>query len=358
MTPQQFLTYIKQQEPGPAYLFLGPEPYQRDFCRRALVERALADPEERSSGFARHDLEEVSLDSVLQDACSLSLFTPRRVLVVSNAEAALPRAKGAEEDGPARSADASAALARYLEDPAPGVVLVFEAGRFDFQGEDKKKQERVRGFYSAVPVVVEFPHMTPQHARQFAERLARKAGLEIAPAELDQLVEALGAEASRIAIEIEKLRLYGKPIGAAEITGLVPEARESTIFALVSALGRNARGESLDVLDTLIRQSEYLPLALSFLAQQFRLALMAKEARLASAQQIQGHFAKLGIQVWQSRAEQVFQTVSRFSRKQMAAAIVTIYETDKALRDARPDDRVVMEDFILRLTAGGVRGAP
>jgi DNA polymerase-3 subunit delta len=139
---------------------------------------------------------------------------------------------------------------------------------------------------------------------------------------------------------------------------LVPEAREATIFALVGALGRNARGESLDVLDTLIRQSEYLPLALSFLATQFRFALMAKEARLSSAQQIQGHFAKLGMQMWPSRAEQVYQTVSRFSRKQMAAAIVMIYETDKALRDARPDDRVVMEDFILRLTAGATPAAP
>jgi DNA polymerase-3 subunit delta len=361
MTPQQFLNHLKQQEPGPACLFLGPEPYQRDFCRRALLDRVLADPEERASGSARHDLEESSLNAVLEDACSLSLFSPRRVLVVSNAEAALPRAKGTGEDAGARSADSSAALARYFENPVPGVVLVFEASRFDFKGEDKKKLERVRSFYSAVPVVVEFPHMTPQHARQFAERLARRAGLEIAPAELDQLVEALGAEASRIALEIEKLCLYaagGKPIGAAEIAGLVPEAREATIFALVGALGRNARGESLDVLDTLIRQSEYLPLALSFLATQFRFALMAKEARLSSAQQIQGHFAKLGMQMWPSRAEQVYQTVSRFSRKQMAAAIVMIYETDKALRDARPDDRVVMEDFILRLTAGATPAAP
>jgi DNA polymerase-3 subunit delta len=353
MTPQQFLSHLKQREPGPAYLFLGPEPYQREFCRRALVERVLVDPEDRENGLTRHDLEEVSLDAVVEDACSLSLFTARRVLVVSNAEAALPRAKGAEEEAGVRGANASAALAEYLKDPVPGVVLLFEAGRYDFQGEDKRKLERVRNFYSAVPVGVEFAHMTPQHARQFAEKLARRAGLEIGPAELDQLVEALGAEASRIATEMEKLRLYaagGKPIGAAEIAGLVPEAREATIFALVGALGRHDRGESLDVLDTLIRQSEYLPLALSFLATQFRLALVAKEAGLRSAQQILGHFAQQGMQMWPSRAEQVYQTVASFSKTQLAAALRMIYEADKSLRDARPDDRVVMENFILRLT--------
>jgi len=355
MTPQQFLGYLKQREPGPAYLFLGPEPYQRDFCRRALVERVLADPEERENGLTRHDLEEVSLETVVEDACSLSLFTSRRVLVASNAEAALPRPKGADEEAGGRGADSSAALAEYLKNPVPGVVLLFEAGRYDFQGEDKKKLERVRNFYSAVPVEVDFAHMTPQHARQFAGNLARRAGIEIGPAELDQLVEALGAEAGRIATEVEKLRLYaagGKPIGAAEIAGLVPEARDSTIFALVGALGRNDRGESLDVLDTLIRQSEYLPLALSFLATQFRLALVAKEAGLRSAQQILGHFARQGMQMWPSRAEQVYQTVSKFSKTQLAAALKLIYEADKSLRDARPDDRLIMEDFILRLTGG------
>jgi DNA polymerase-3 subunit delta len=355
MTPQQFLSQIKQQEPAPAYLFLGPEPYQRDFCRRALVERVLTDPEERENGLTRHDLDEVSLDVVVDDACALSLFTARRVLVVSNAEAALPRGKGSEDDAGTKGADASAALARYLKNPSPGVVLVFEAGRYDFQGEDKKKLERVRNFYSAVPAEVEFAHMTPASARQFAEKQVRRAGLALGPAELDQLVEALGAEASRIATEVEKLRLYaagGSAIGAEQIAKLVPEARDSTIFALVGALGRNDRGESLDVLDTLIRQSEYLPLALSFLATQFRLALAAKEAGLRSAQQIQTHFAKQGMPMWGSRAAQVAETVSKFSKTQLTAALKMVFEADKSLRDTRPDDRVVMEDFILRMTGG------
>ena len=173
---------------------------------------------------------------------------------------------------------------------------------------------------------------------------------EIGPAELDMLVEALGAEAGRIATEIEKLRLYGKRIGEEEISKLVPEARESTIFALVGAMGRGDRAGSLDTLDVLIRQSEYLPLALSFLATQFRLALAAKEAGLRGSQQILGHFTKQGTPMWPARAEQVHQTVSKFSRGKLEAGLQTIYQADRSLRDARPDDRVVMEDLILRLT--------
>jgi DNA polymerase-3 subunit delta len=354
VTPQQFLAQIKK-EPAPAYLFLGPEPYQRDYCRKALIQRLLPDPQDREGGLTRHDLAETSLAAVLDDASSLSLFASERVIVVGNAEAVLPRGKAAasEEEEDARPASGGeAALAAYFKDPPPGVALVFEAVRYGFQGDDKKKLDRVRKFYSAVPAEVEFAPMSVQQARQFAQNMAQRVDLKIGPAELDLLVEALGGDAARIAVEIEKLQLYagGREIGEADIGALAPEARESTIFALVGAVGRGDRVGSLDVLDTLVRQSEYLPLALSFLGTQFRLALAAKEAGLRGPQQMMAHFSRLGVPMWTSRAQQVSETMGRFSKKQLAGALEKIYAADKSLRDARPDDRVVMEDFILRLT--------
>lgn len=352
MTPQQFLAQLKQKGPAAAYLFAGPEPYQRNFCRKALIERMLPDADARENGLTRFDLQETPLDAVIEDARSLSLFSASRVIVASNAEAALPRMKSDAEEGAGKAT--AAALEEYMRDPVPGVVLVFEAARYDFQGEDKKKLERVQKFYAAIPSQVEFAHMTDSQAHTLARNLAARAGLQLGEAELDLLVESLGGEAERIASETEKLRLFaagGRRIGAAEISQLVPEARESTIFALVAALGRNDRGAALDVLDTLIKQSEYLPLALSFLATQFRLALAAKEAGLRTPQQIQAHFQRQGVQIWGSRAEQVFQTLSSFSTPRLKAALSTIFQADKTLRDTHPDDRVVMEEFVLKLTA-------
>jgi DNA polymerase-3 subunit delta len=54
--------------------------------------------------------------------------------------------------------------------------------------------------------------------------------------------------------------------------------------------------------------------------------------------------------MWKSRAEQVAQTAAAFSVEKLRTAAIKIYETDKALRDARPDDRTVMERFVLELT--------
>jgi DNA polymerase-3 subunit delta len=155
----------------------------------------------------------------------------------------------------------------------------------------------------------------------------------------------------RIAIEVEKLSLYGRPVTVDDLPLLVPDARQSTIFALVNALGRKDRARSLETLDTLVRDGEYLPLALTFLATQFRTALVAKEASLRGASQVQSHFQRAGVPMWGARAEQVWQTASKFSSDQLERGLTLIFQTDRDLRSARPDDRTVMENFVIRLCA-------
>jgi DNA polymerase-3 subunit delta len=351
LTAAQLLARAKKREFPPAVLLLGPEAYERRRIKEGLT-AAFAE-----GAVAQFDLAEETLAAILDDARALSLFASDRLIWVVNAEAALPRVKASEEDdaeaesGPG-GGDA-APLAAYLKDPTPGVVLVFEAMRFDFEGDDKRKQDRVRKFYSTLRDVVELRRFAAHEARAEGEQLARRAGLAIEPDALDLLVEALGADMARIAVEIEKLALYAgtRAISTDDIANLVPDARSTTIFALVNALGRRDRTRALELLDTLTGEGIYLPLALAFLSTQFRLAMAAREAGLKSAQQVQAHFTRMGVQMWGARADQVWQTVGKFGKPQLERAMKLISETDRALRDARPDDRLVMEQFLLKLTA-------
>lgn len=349
MTPEQFLQKIQRGTPAPAYLFLGPESYQRGLCRRALTDRVLT-PEEREEGLTRHDLDETSLNAVLDDARALSLFAPRRLIWVTNAEAALPkRMTGGDDD----EQPGASALKRYVREGGSGTVVVFEASRFAFDGEEKAKLERVQKFYGPIPEQIEFRPYTAESARRLAQELARAAGLQLGISELGLLIEVLGGDAARIASEIEKLRLYAgvhRRITADDIRDLVPNAQATTIFTMAAALGRGDRKRSFESLEVLLREGEYLPLALTFLGTQLRLAKVAQEANLRGAQQIQTHFTKLGIRIWRDRAEQVYQTLSVFSKERLDDAIGKIYWADKALRDTRPDDRLVMEELVLSLT--------
>lgn len=349
MSPEQFLQKIRKAPPAPAYLFIGPELYDLARCRQALIERVLQ-PDERENGLERHDAGQTPLAAILDDARSLSLFAANRVIWVSSAEAVLPRgrAASADEDSPV------AGLADYVRNPNAGTTLVLESSRYDFEGDDRAKIERVQKFYSAIPEVVEFRPYTVEAARSLAEDLAAQAELQIGLSEIGLLVDSLGADASRIASEIEKLRLYAgtsRKVTANDIVRLVPNAQASNIFALVAALGRADRKRSLLTLDVLLREGEYLPLALTFLATQFRLAMVAHEAGLRSAQQIQAHFTKQGIRMWRDRAEQVYQTVAAFPGEKLAQAIENVFGADRALRDTRPDDRVVMEELVFELTS-------
>jgi DNA polymerase III subunit delta len=352
MTAEQFLTTLVKGKPPAVSLFLGPDAYMRKLCKDGLVAAILPTAEDRESGWSRWDLAETSIAKVLDDASAMSLFASNRVIWVAGAEAAVPkgRAKADEDTSGLKELEA------YLGNPTPGTTIVFDCSRYDFDGDDKTRVENLRKFYSAVKTHVEFPRFSKDSARSLALELAAERKLKIGPKELELLLEATGADAARVDQEIEKLSLYATPgvaVTMDDLNVMVPNARAANIFALVAAIGKGDRIQSLDILDTLVREGEYLPLALNFLATQFRLALAAHEAKLKGAMQIQAHFTKSGIAMWKARAEQVEQTVNAFTIPKLKKAIGLVYEADQSLKDTRPDDRTVIEEFIWKVTAKG-----
>ncbi|MEO8662421.1 MAG: hypothetical protein ABI693_28420 [Bryobacteraceae bacterium] len=54
--------------------------------------------------------------------------------------------------------------------------------------------------------------------------------------------------------------------------------------------------------------------------------------------------------MWRQLAKQVQQTMSSFSKPKLEKAMARVFAADRALRDTRPDDRIVMEEFVLGLT--------
>ncbi len=125
MTPEQFLARIGKQPLAPAYLFLGQEGYQRRICKRALLEQALP-AEAREGGLTQSDLENTTLQEVLDDARSLSLFSSERVIWICSAELALPRRlTGTGDEGDDSGHTPESQLAGYLKSTTRGTVLVF-----------------------------------------------------------------------------------------------------------------------------------------------------------------------------------------------------------------------------------------
>jgi len=355
MDPAQFLVQIRKSGPAAGYVFLGSELFSRDGCRRALLEAALP-PEDREAGLVQYDLSETSLAAVVEDARSLSLFSPKRLIVASNAEAVLVRVRDTDdEDAPAAKSDP---FGGYFRNPTPGVVVLIEALRFDWDDRDeRKKLERLAKYFSPGPVTVEMRRLEPRAVIEGGRRLIGQRGLKISEALLAELAEALGYDMARLDNEISKLALYasGRQITREEVAALVPEARTSGLFELTDALGARDRTRALEILDTLTRMNVYLPLQISFLAGLFRYALAVKQSGARTAGDVNRLFQRLGLPVWPARVQQALDTAGRFSRAQLEQAVVLLFETDRDLRRDNPDDRIVMERLVWSLTAVTLR---
>ena len=77
MTPAQFLARVKRNELPPVCLFLGQEGYNRRRCREALIKASPVEAE-------RHDVAEIPLAAIVDDARSMSLFATERLIFVLN----------------------------------------------------------------------------------------------------------------------------------------------------------------------------------------------------------------------------------------------------------------------------------
>ena len=165
----------------------------------------------------------------------------------------------------------------YLKDPPPGVVLVFDCSRYEFEGDDKAKLQRVEKFYSMIGSQVEFARHSPFGGAQ--DRRRNRAGEEPEDRRRRNSMRLWNCLAPMSRASPPRSKSFrcmpGPSAGSPKRTSSawLPARRRRRSFALVNAIGRNDRTASLESLDVLVREGEYLALALSFLATQFRLAL-------------------------------------------------------------------------------------
>ncbi len=349
MTPKQFLQNAPKSPLASGYLFLGNELFYRDRCRRALLQAALGEGAQSGhEGLTEFDLAEQPLHKLIDDARTFSLFADKRLIIGSNAEAALPRNLATV------SPDAEA-LGRYFEKPTPGVVVLFESTRYDWSDrDDKARLERMTKFFSAVPETVKFERFSAAEALAAAQALAKRLNLAIEPDALSELVEMLGNDVARLSNDLEKIALYaegGRAVTRADIELLVPEARQRGMFEFSDALVRKDRQRALEILDTLALSGEHWPMQLSLLAGLFRQALAAKEQSVRSVQDAMRVFNQQNIRIWPARAKQIVDIARQYSRKELERAVSAMFEADRDLRRERPDDRVIMEQLVVNLTA-------
>lgn len=253
LSPAEVRKQIKAGTTGPIYLLEGDDRQARNELAAEFAE--VADEglrafnvqsfyaNEAVTASARDQL----IDDVLAAARTLPMMSPRRVLVVHEAERLLSPRKGRDEEAEPEAAPAAGrkrkrsltpieALEQYLQAPETETTLVFVAGPLE---ENRRLVKLVREH----AVRVECGTLTSdgEAARWIKDHLA-KDGLAIDPKAISLLLGMAGRSVGRLRAELEKLALFaaGEPtLTARHVREIVtPDVQTGGWTAMQDALSR------------------------------------------------------------------------------------------------------------------------
>lgn len=309
LTPQDLIAKISGGKTVPAVLLLGKDSYLREMCRNALIDTYVP-PATRDWALGRLSARAGGWFEAFERAQTLPMMSPRQVLIVEEVEAL-------EDLGDESRDSAVAALEKYLADPAPFTVLVFEATELDRRLKLFKSLNKNSKSLLIVELV-----MNEQQAIALAISTAKQLGMAMDREAATLLAEAANHEAARIRVEVEKLSLYAqaaKKITARDVENLVIDARKHTIWELADMLADSRREDALKFLDSLIREGEKPPALVGAIAWRYRM-LIENETRPAR-------------------------------KEQLVKSLAALAEADSDLKSGIKDQRAVLEFLFSRLTS-------
>jgi DNA polymerase III subunit delta len=305
---------IAAGSPDPIYLLTGDDEVEKSALASEFAE--LVDEGLRAFNMERiHAAEWTTGDKLADGAASivsavrtLPMMTPRRVVVVLQAETLLMPKR--ESDAAGRAQDA---LESLFATPEPQTTLVLVAGALD-------KRTRLYKALTKAATIVECGVLADQaDAERWVKNRVAAAGMDIDPAAARLLAGRAGLDVRRLRSEVDRLLLYA--LGHARIT--VDDARELAGPAALQDDWAMANAIEAGRPDEALRQ----------------LALMFDAG--APAEKILG---QLG---WLVRAK-----FPALAPGDVRPAIEALFRTDLDLKRSAGDPRVLIERLIVELCAG------
>lgn len=249
-----------------------------------------------------------TVGSLIDAARTLPMMSPRRVVIVLQADALL--APKRESEAAARAMDE---LERFIQKPEPLTTLVLVAGTLD-------KRSRMFKLLAKQATIVECGAIEDlADAERWIRNRVAAAGSQIEPAGARLLAERCGTDVKRLRQDTERLLLYAlgqKAVTLADVREIVGPAALQDDWAMTNAI------EAADTA-TALRQ----------------LALMMDSG--APTEKILGQLGWLVRTKFPALAPEILQ-----------AAIGALLRTDLDLKRSAGDPRVLMERLVVELCAG------
>lgn len=276
----------------------------------------------------------VSVQRILDSAQTLPAFAPRRLIIVSQADAILPDRKDAVNE----------AFVQYAKKPSPTTTLVLVSEKWDARTKVYKAiQKHGR--------IARFEPPSERQLPQYIQRRAKHFGLRIDDDAVSALIRATGHDFEGLNAAIEKLSLFvgDRSASRADVDTVSPAVAEESIFALVEAIAEGRTADALQgVHHMMVGQREPALRLLAMVARQYRLLVKAK-AGLSEGKNLASLLGVPPFSVDGFRSQ-----ARKMNFEQLAQALSDVAEADHRLKGGALDveDIRIFESLLLgRLAA-------
>jgi DNA polymerase-3 subunit delta len=247
---EQFLNTFKPDAPAPVYLFCpgkGPrakvptfEPLLADRCADRIV-HATVDPSMRDFAFAAFYADESPAGQIVMDAQTLPFLSPRRVILVRNAEKYL-------------TDSAAGAMLDYLASPNESTVLMFIAHKMDKRTKFYKACEKI-------DAVVECPALSRTEVTLWVRGEAAARGRTIDAEAIRGLIDRAGTHLSDVDNALTNVMNYvgdaSNKLTLQDVNAACADVAEEEIWTLTDAIAVSQPGAALDSLRRLLDMGKH-----------------------------------------------------------------------------------------------------
>ncbi|MGX7108633.1 DNA polymerase III subunit delta [Facklamia miroungae] len=264
-----FQNAIQELDKGivkPFYCLQGSEVYLQQTFRQALAQKI-----ETSTGeldVTSFDWNEVSLDTILDEAETYSFFVDQRLIIVDQVDLLIsqPNKKMTESE--------TQRLVDYLKDPNPSTCILFIVP-FD---QIDKRRKLTKCFVKETRYINISP-LEENAVQTFIQTYIQSQSFEMTPEAQKGLLQRVDYQLSQAVTEVQKLKQFaqsGQKVTLEVVQSLVTRSLTSDVFELTNAILAGKLEPSIQIYQDLILM-KHDPIQLhALIVSQFRLFVQVK----------------------------------------------------------------------------------
>ncbi|MGC4128544.1 MAG: DNA polymerase III subunit delta [Bergeyella sp.] len=227
------LKNIKNKELLPLYFLHGEESYYIDVVVKAFENEVLAEDEKAFNQIVVYG-KDTGYPEVLASARQFPMMGDKMLIIVKEAQ----DLKMGEEE--------TAAFLNYIENPVESTILVFAHKNKKLDGKKRKLNDllKKKKYYYLSEKLRDY------EVPSFIQNELKKSGIQSAPNISYLLAEYLGTDLSRIANEINKLKLVlkeGEILDEKLVERHIGISKEFNVFELQKALGQKDTAKAMKI---------------------------------------------------------------------------------------------------------------